>query len=271
MSEKKNGFEFDKELLSSLENLKRKYSSFDDLEMDIQMNTPKEEPVPVEYEIKASENEPPVQQSVSGYEIDKKQINEEDQADTEYDFYDSLKNKYDPDIENDTNDDIPEANEVEPETNDIYSYSSAEELQDDNIYLSEDEYKHYNIYTADEEDDEFADLDDEEEDSIKLFSGKKRQKTEKPQKVKKKSRFSKKTLTIILVIAAPILIWVTMFVTDLILVNQWYSPFFCIETAQYENGGRDYLGLFYKVQFKVDSNGEAYGEIIPWGVKGPND
>ena len=151
MSEKKNGLEFDNELLSSLENLKRKYASYDDLEMDIQTNTPKEEPAPVEYEIESVENEPAVQQNA------------------EYEFSDSIKNKDDSDAENDTDFAFSEAKEDEPESNDIYSYSSAEELQDDEDFLSEDDYIYSDVSAENEDDDEFADLDDEEED--KLFSG----------------------------------------------------------------------------------------------------
>lgn len=178
--------------------------------------------------------------------------------------------------------DIPEYDELEIEDNsssDSSFYSSKPEYEE--VEITEDQY---DKYIGTDDDDDFAELDDE--DDLMVIGGgtiptedsdadsKVKSKKEKhPKKKAEKSgkKVSQKTLKIIIGIAVPVVIWLAMFVTDMILVNHWYSPFFCIETTHYENGGRNYMGLFYKVQFKVESNGEATGEIIPWGVKGIND
>lgn len=195
------------------------------------------------------------------------------------------------------------------EMTDIYSYSQEADIPEydeslyeedpdddsdaviDPFYSSKPEYEEaeinedkYSDYIEADDDDDFAELDDE--DDLTVISGgakpanasadkvrKKEKKVKQPKKKTEKSgkKISQKALKIIIGIAIPVVIWLAMFVTDIILVNHWYSPFFCIETTHYENGGRNYMGLFYKVQFKVDSNGEAAGEVIPWGVKGIND
>ena len=355
MSEKSKGFEFDDELLSNLEKLKHKYSSYEDLDMDIQTN-PKEAPESVEYKVQPSENERPDEMANAEYKIKQKRAEQkkyevqgyvfsvpvdesEPEEETEFafsddfnlaseaednaDFY-SLSNDSDEaetyeSAESDS-DELPVYDEYyddndsffqaeQEEMTDIYSYSqeadvpeydesSYEEYSDDTsdtsidpFYSNEPEYieteipaKEYNNYVEDDDDDDFAELDDE--DDLMVIGGgakpadapadKVRQKEKKAKQPKKKAaksgkKLSQKTLKIIIGIAIPIVIWLTMFITDMILVNRWCSPFFCIETTRYENGGRNYMGIFYKVQFKVDSNGEASGEIIPWGVKGIND
>lgn len=126
--------------------------------------------------------------------------------------------------------------------------------------------------------DEFDDLDDANDISVikqgaSIFSAaaEKKVKKQKAQKTSAPKKKSKKLLVIILAIAIPIALWVAAFATDLILVNKWYTPFFCVETAEYENGSKNYVGLFYKIQFHVEEDGDISGECLPWFVEGPND
>lgn len=146
----------------------------------------------------------------------------------------------------------------------------------------------------DEEDDEFADLDDDDdivridadgqEDSpfaaaLKEASNQSEQvrKTKEKQKktsVKKsdgKGKNRNKLLYIIIAVAVPILLWLTVFITDITLVSNWKTPFFCAKTYEYENGSRDYKGAFYQFQIHINEQGEVESVCLPWFVKGPND
>lgn len=322
MSEKSKGFEFDDELLSNLEKLKQKYSSYEDLDMDIQTN-PKEAPESVEYKVQPSENERPDEMANAEYKIKQKRAEQkeyevqgyvfsvpvdeaEPEEETEFAFSEEFNSSPDSDVNADFYSYSSDSDKTDKpdEPTDIYSYSQGTDIpeydeleiedngsSDSSFYSSKPEYEEieitedqYDKYIGTDDDDDFAELDDE--DDLMVIGGgtipaeapaaeskAKSKKEKQPKKKAEKSgkKLSQKTLKIIIGIAVPVVIWLAMFVTDIILVNHWYSPFFCIETTHYENGGRNYMGLFYKVQFKVDSNGEATGEIIPWGVKGIND
>ena len=185
-------------------------------------------------------------------------------------------------------DDISESFEIEEdntETDD--SYTQEEEfavLDDRDLYSDIDEY---------DEDDEFADLDDDD-DIVRIDANKnedspfaaalkeaanqseqvkKVKEKQKNSSVKKSSNAKKHTKLpyIIIAIAVPILLWLTVFITDITLVSNWKTPLFCAQTYEYENGSRDYKGAFYQFQIHINDQGEVESVCLPWFVKGPND
>ena len=283
MSDNKNSYSFDKELLSSLDKLKKKYASFDDLEVDVQDVS--DEPEQVDYEIKTQSASNDDGTAAAEYKIKQKKSAKKEEQKSEFSLSDSIKNKKNTEepAEYDFSEDFNKENEAE--SNEIYSYSTKSKRSNNKsksakkaAQAKDEPVQDYSFVksgkpqVSDPDDiyDEFDDLDNEDDIGFKREK-KAKDKSQKPDRFKFLNKLSKKNKIIILAVGIPVLIWLSMFITDLILVNQWYSPFFCIETAQYENGGSDYVGLFYKVQFKVDSNGEESGEIIPWFVKGIND
>lgn len=185
-------------------------------------------------------------------------------------------------------DDISESFEIEEdntETDD--SYTQEEEfavLDDRDLYSDIDEY---------DEDDEFADLDDDD-DIVRIDADKNEDspfaaalkeaanQSEQVKKVKEKQKNSSvkkssnakkhaKLPYIIIAVAVPILLWLTVFITDITLVTNWKTPFFCAQTYEYENGSRDYKGAFYQFQIHINDQGEVESVCLPWFVKGPND
>lgn len=105
----------------------------------------------------------------------------------------------------------------------------------------------------------------------------KKQKATSPESKKtagqKMSSKKKKIITIVIAVAVPVIIWLGMFLTDIILVKNWYTPFFSVEAKTYSDGSSTYVGAFYKIQFHVNENNteEIERECLPWFVNGPND
>ena len=171
-----------------------------------------------------------------------------------------------------------ESDEEDEDYDDIYS----DDTEDGDFTDTEDE---------DEEYDEFADLDDDDdivridaqsdEDSPFAAALKEAAKSEQIQKTKEKKDKAKKNKDgkkkhgklpyIIVAVAVPILLWLTVFITDITLVSNWKTPFFCAKTYEYENGSRDYKGAFYQFQIHINEQGEVESVCLPWFVKGPND
>lgn len=83
----------------------------------------------------------------------------------------------------------------------------------------------------------------------------------------------RKIITVVIAVAVPVIIWLGMFLTDIILVKNWYTPFFSVEAKTYSDGSSTYVGAFYKIQFHVneDNTEEIDRECLPWFVNGPND
>ena len=165
---------------------------------------------------------------------------------------------------------------------DDYDAIYSDDSEDEDFTDTEDE---------DEEYDEFADLDDDDdivridaqshEDSPFAAALKEAAKSEQIQKAKEKKDKAKKNNDgkkkhgklpyIIVAVAVPILLWLTVFITDITLVSNWKTPFFCAKTYEYENGSRDYKGAFYQFQIHINEQGEVESVCLPWFVKGPND
>ena len=178
----------------------------------------------------------------------------------------------------DLHDESVESDEEDEDYDDIYS----DDTEDGDFTDTEDE---------DEEYDEFADLDDDDdivridaqsdEDSPFAAALKEAAKSEQIQKAKEKKDKQKKNKDgkkkhgrlpyIIVAVAVPILLWLTVFITDITLVSNWKTPFFCAKTYEYENGSRDYKGAFYQFQIHINEQGEVESVCLPWFVKGPND
>ena len=89
-------------------------------------------------------------------------------------------------------------------------------------------------------------------------------------KKKKNKKKARKIRNIILIAFIALVLWGTIFAVDLVFVSNWQDPIFCKKTAEYENGSKDFVGAFYKVQYHVDDNGDIYTVCLPWFVKGPN-
>ncbi len=85
-----------------------------------------------------------------------------------------------------------------------------------------------------------------------------------------KKKKSKKIRNILLIVFIAAVLWGTLFGIDLVFASHWQDPIFCKKTAEYENGSKDFLGVFYKVQYHVEDNGDIYTVCLPWFVKGPN-
>ena len=102
----------------------------------------------------------------------------------------------------------------------------------------------------------------------------KKAKTERENTPGKNSNNKKrKIITVVIAVAVPVIIWLGMFLTDIILVKNWYTPFFSVEAKTYSDGSSTYVGAFYKIQFHVnkDNTEEIDRECLPWFVNGPND
>lgn len=102
----------------------------------------------------------------------------------------------------------------------------------------------------------------------------KKAKTERENAPGKNSNNKKrKIITVVIAVAIPVIIWLGMFLTDIILVKNWYTPFFSVEAKTYSDGSSTYVGAFYKIQFHVneDNTEEIDRECLPWFVNGPND
>lgn len=177
----------------------------------------------------------------------------------------------------------------------LYSESRESEEEDedyDDIYSDDTEDEDFTDTDAeDEEYDEFADLDDDDdivridaqthEDSPFAAALKEAAQSEQIQKAKEKKDKQKKNKDgkkkhgklpyIIVAVAVPILLWLTVFITDITLVSNWKTPLFCKNTYEYENGSRDYKGAFYQFQIHINEQGEVESVCLPWFVKGPND
>lgn len=181
--------------------------------------------------------------------------------------------------------DIAESYEVDENVDetDSYTHEESADSYDEDFYDDLDE----------EEDDEFADLDDDD-DIVRIDADTKADspfaaalkeaanQSEQVKKVKdkqknssvKKSKNAKKhgkLPYIIIAVAVPILLWLTVFITDITLVSNWKTPLFCAQTYEYENGSRDYKGAFYQFQIHINEQGEVESVCLPWFVKGPND
>ncbi len=186
--------------------------------------------------------------------------------------------------------------ESEEKIEDIYS-----EPEEEDVSLQEDDA------------DEFSDLDDDddikvikqseksafvsalmdaaskankEDDTSDSKPSKTKIKKEKAPKAPKKPKAEKentpgkssnnkkrKIITVAIAVAVPVIIWLGMFLTDIILVKNWYTPFFSVEAKTYSDGSSTYVGAFYKIQFHVneDNTEEIDRECLPWFVNGPND
>lgn len=135
---------------------------------------------------------------------------------------------------------------------------AAEEQKPEFEIIEEDEnpYAMYESIDGDEAGTENADEPEKEE--IRNDGKKKK---------KKKSHKLRNTLLVLFIIAV---IWGALFGVDLVLVSGWKAPFFCLKTDEYTNGSEDYMGLFYKIQFHVEENGDKKSVCLPWFVEGPN-
>lgn len=167
-----------------------------------------------------------------------------------------------------------ESDEEDEEYDDIYS----DDIKDED-------------FAEDEEYDEFADLDEDDdivridaqqdEDSPFAAALKEAAKSDQIQRAKEKKDKQKKNKDgkekhgklpyIIVAVAVPILLWLTVFITDITLVSNWKTPLFCKNTYEYENGSRNYKGAFYQFQIHINEQGEVESVCLPWFVKGPND
>lgn len=99
---------------------------------------------------------------------------------------------------------------------------------------------------------------------------------EKPQKAKaskgkKKKKKSGKGLIAVLIVFILVVIWGALFAVDYVSVSGWNDPIFCIKTAEYENGSKDFTGLFYRFEYHIDANGDISYDIMPWFMKGHNN
>lgn len=101
----------------------------------------------------------------------------------------------------------------------------------------------------------------------------KKAKKEKQPKVKKngKTRNKRLILNIVVSVALVAVLWTCLFVTDIILVSNWYSPVFCAESKTFEDGSKTYIGAFYKMEVTVTENGEIQRFCLPWFIPGPNE
>lgn len=259
------GFE-DDDILSSLENLKAKYSNFEEQEdkTDLSFFLQDDE---ADIDEPIAKDEDDIEEEVFSKETsDLKQENDIFSSSV---FQEPIKEGFTffDDDEDDNNDDFAVENTLELE--------EAENLEPD-----------YNDFYDDDEDDDFADLDDEDDvfiikkDSpsplVSAFkdAANEPQKSKAPKQKKAKKEPGKNTrkiLNIAIAIAVPIVLWIGVFVTDIVLVSNWYTPFFCTQTETYQDGSKTYVGAFYKMQFHVDENGEVGRECLPWFVDGPND
>ncbi|MCR3906448.1 MAG: hypothetical protein NUK62_05440 [Tenericutes bacterium] len=76
----------------------------------------------------------------------------------------------------------------------------------------------------------------------------------------------------LIILSSILFIWLIMLTTDMIMTQQNKKPVFCIETAQYDDGGSiRYTGILYQV-FEVitinespppDVNDEGF-YLVPW-------
>ncbi|MCQ2479167.1 MAG: hypothetical protein MJ120_00905 [Clostridia bacterium] len=159
----------------------------------------------------------------------------------------------------------PVMDEVEPEEyydeQDSYDYDSEDADEDYYEEYEEEQYPENDNYVNDDVHSP-ADYDEAEE----------YEEVKKPKKKKgKKKNKSQKVLTTILAILIFVIIWGAFFGIDFVLASSMQKPFFCVKTAEYENGSVDYTGLFYKFQYHVEDNGENLTVCLPWLMKGPND
>ena len=122
--------------------------------------------------------------------------------------------------------------------------------------------------------DDFSDSKPSKIKKEKAPKAPKKSKTEK-ENISGKNQKSKKRkiITVVIAVAVPVIIWLGMFLTDIILVKNWYTPFFSVEAKTYSDGSSTYVGAFYKIQFHVneDNTEEIDRECLPWFVNGPND
>lgn len=94
-------------------------------------------------------------------------------------------------------------------------------------------------------------------------------KTAKP-KVKEALKFSVLQIVIMAVVGL-VALWTLFFTVDHTLAAQGRSPIFCKQTQVFEDNSTSYKGIFYKVQFKFDSNGNLTQKVCPSWKDGPND
>lgn len=98
---------------------------------------------------------------------------------------------------------------------------------------------------------------------------------EKKEKVKKPVDETKKPkkkliLNIVVAVALVVAMWASLFVTDILLVSNWSTPVFSVESEAYADGSKTYTGVFYQIQVSVDENGKIQRVILPWFAEGPN-
>lgn len=98
-------------------------------------------------------------------------------------------------------------------------------------------------------------------------------KVKKDKSVKNGSGKSKKKviLNVVVAVALAVAVWACVFVTDIVLVSNWYSPVFCAESESFDDGSKTYIGAFYKMQVSVDETGKIQRVCLPWFFDGPND
>ncbi|MGN1478725.1 MAG: hypothetical protein ACI4XH_03070 [Acutalibacteraceae bacterium] len=183
-------------------------------------------------------------------------------------------------------DDVSESFEIDEdntETDDSYT-EEISDSDDEDFYDDLDEEDEFDEFSDLDDDDDIVRIDaDKNEDSpfaaaLKEAANqseqvKKAKEKQKNSSVKKSSNEKKHTKLpyIIIAVAVPILLWLTVFITDITLVSNWKTPLFCAQTYEYENGSRDYKGAFYQFQIHINEQGEVESVCLPWFVKGPND
>ncbi len=121
----------------------------------------------------------------------------------------------------------------------------------------------------------FAAAADEEENNKKPPKPVKSQKPAKAPKEPKKAKGNKKSnkkviLNVVVAVVLAVALWACVFVTDIVLVSNWYSPLFCVESESYSDGSKTYTGAFYQIQVSSDENGNVERVCLPWFVEGPN-
>lgn len=157
-------------------------------------------------------------------------------------------------------DEVTEKETEEPENYGDY-YSEAEPVNDEPEYEED---------SADDEDDYAEPEEEAYSDAVYLGTEDNYSKEKKAGNKKKKST-SSKVLTVILSLLIALIIWGALFAIDYVLVSSSNDPFFCIKTQEYDNGSKDFTGLFYKYQLHVENNGATESVCLPWFMKGPND
>lgn len=252
---------FDSEELSNFEKLKAKYSGYgvdDDAIETISKNIERSNP----------DHNAFAEDFAEGFSDE----DEEDKKETEE--KEEKANSKKPDFSSEDEPDIKEIPEAGQETgsdissvsdnpDDIYSYSDKTVSRRDKSGLEEfevipesddDDIASYNQYNYE---------DDGEAEAEEASKAEK----ETVKKKKKKSHKLSNTLLVLFIIAV---IWGALFAVDLVMVKEWKDPVFCIKTDEYTNGSVDYMGLFYKIQYHVDDNGNTNADCMPWFVEGPN-